>query len=268
MFERRGDRRIGLTILSPAYNLADVVEHFVASVGEQAVDVPCELIIVDDGSTDATLEEAVSAASCLPSTFDALVLNVPRCQPYRPGTFSFRAGLARQAGLVSARGERVLFVDADQRLAPGCAQAHVSLGRYVDVVLGHRDYEDNSAIEAALALRLRHEGLSGDRDWWTAFYTGNASVRTEAVIAAGGFDETLQFWGLDDTDLGYRLARMGATVWHSMRARVEHFPGITSGGGTTPEERRRAWGIHRDVLYRKYLDERILNAFAFLDARA
>lgn len=267
-FECRRDRGIALTILSPAYNLASTVERFIASVGDQMVDVPCELILVNDGSSDATLERGVSAASHLPGSMDVLVLSIPRRQPYRHGTFSFRAGLARQAGLLSARGERVLFVDADQRLASGCAQVHVSFGRYFDVVLGDRDYESFAPVEGSHWLELRHRNVSGRREWWTSFYTGNTSVRTDMLVAAGGFDETLQFWGLDDTDLGYRLARAGASVWHTMRARVEHFAGITSGGGTTIEERRRAWAIHRDVLYRKYLDERILDAFTFLDARA
>jgi glycosyltransferase involved in cell wall biosynthesis/MoaA/NifB/PqqE/SkfB family radical SAM enzyme len=267
-FERRRDQMIALTILSPAYNLASTVERFIASVGDQTVDVPCELIVVDDGSRDATIERCVAAASHLPASMDVLVLNLPRRQPYRHGTFSFRAGLARQAGLLSARGQRVLFVDADQRLASGCAQAHVAFGRYFDVVLGDRDHESNASVEGSHSLELRQRNVSGRREWWTSFYTGNASVRTDMLVAAGGFDETLQFWGLDDTDLGYRLARAGASVWHTMRARVEHFAGITSGGGTTIQERRHAWGIHRDVLYRKYLDERILDAFTFLDAHA
>jgi len=264
-FERRRDRLIALTILAPAYNLASHIETFIASVGDQTVDVPCELILVDDGSTDATLERAVSAASHLPASVDVLILNLARRQPYRHGTFSFRAGLARQAGLLSARSERVLFVDADQRLSSDCAQAHLSFGRYFDVVLGDRDYETSVPVEELHWLQLRQRSVSGRREWWTSFYTGNASVRKDMLIAAGGFDETLQFWGLDDTDLGYRLVRAGASVWHTMRARVEHFADAASGGGTTIEQRRRAWCTHRDVLYRKYLDERILNAFTFLD---
>jgi len=266
VFERRNHTATALTILSPAYNLAATIDRFVSSVGEQAVSVPCELIVVDDGSTDATMDRCVAAAARLPAFMDVLVLHLPRRQPYRQGTFSFRAGLARQAGLQSARGERVLFVDADQSLASGCAQVHISLGQYFDVVLGDRDYESATPAEVAHWLALSGRNVSGRREWWTSFYTGNASVRREMLEAAGGFDETLQFWGLDDTDLGYRLARVGASVWHTRRARVMHFAGITSGGGATPQERRRAWGIHRDVLYRKYLDQRILDAFTFVDA--
>ena len=265
-YERRRHPRVGLTILSPAYNLAGVIDQFVTSVGAQGpLDVPCELILVDDGSSDDTLERAVTSVARLPEALDALVLSLPRQEPYRSGTFSFRAGLARQAGLLHARGGRVLFVDADQRLDPECAGVHMRMGRYFDVVLGHREFEGEPAVETSHWLELRHQNVSGRRDWWTSFYTGNASVRRDVLIAAGGFDETLQFWGLDDTDLGYRLARSGASVWHTLRARVEHVAGVSSGGGATMEERRRAWRIHRDVLYRKYLDDGILRAFAFLD---
>src|SRR5207244_3566247 len=77
-FERRHHPMIALTILSPAYNLTGAIDRFIKSVGEQTVDVPCEIIVVDDGSTDGTLERGVAAASALPASMDALVLHVPR----------------------------------------------------------------------------------------------------------------------------------------------------------------------------------------------
>ncbi|MDN3241500.1 glycosyltransferase family 2 protein [Glycomyces tritici] len=51
--------------------------------------------------------------------------------------------------------------------------------------------------------------LDGFRFGWALATTANLGVSREAVAKAGGFDESFTGWGLEDTDLSYRLHRLG-----------------------------------------------------------
>ena len=53
------------------------------------------------------------------------------------------------------------------------------------------------------------------------FYTGNASVRREHVLAAGGFDET--YHRAEDVELAYRLQRLSLVFKFSPAAKGWHF---------------------------------------------
>lgn len=52
-------------------------------------------------------------------------------------------------------------------------------------------------------------GLDDFRFGWALATTANLGVARDAITAAGGFDETFTGWGLEDTDLSYRLHRLG-----------------------------------------------------------
>ncbi|MDA1361040.1 glycosyltransferase [Glycomyces luteolus] len=52
-------------------------------------------------------------------------------------------------------------------------------------------------------------GLEGFRFGWALATTANLSASRAAIEEAGGFDETFTGWGLEDTDLSYRLHRLG-----------------------------------------------------------
>ncbi|MCC3765623.1 glycosyltransferase [Glycomyces sp. TRM65418] len=51
--------------------------------------------------------------------------------------------------------------------------------------------------------------LTGFRFDWALATTANLAVPREAVEKIGGFDESFTGWGLEDTDLSYRLGRLG-----------------------------------------------------------
>jgi glycosyltransferase involved in cell wall biosynthesis len=52
-------------------------------------------------------------------------------------------------------------------------------------------------------------GLEDFRFGWGLATTANLAVPREAVREAGGFDEGFTGWGMEDTDLSYRLHRLG-----------------------------------------------------------
>ena len=92
------------SIIVPCYNAAATIERCLASISEQSTD--CEVIVIDDGSTDETLAilDRLSAK-------DKQIVLVHQDN----GGVS----IARNAGLERATGEWMLFCDADDSFRPG-----------------------------------------------------------------------------------------------------------------------------------------------------
>ena len=96
---------IDLTVLVPAYNEEATILGILERVGEQKIDgVNIEILVIDDGSTDATVELLEQN----PSLYTKLIK-----RPLNGGK-----GAAVKAGLSEATGGYVLFQDADLEYAP------------------------------------------------------------------------------------------------------------------------------------------------------
>lgn len=94
-----------ISILVPAYNEEASILETLERVGGQSVDgVQFEVIVIDDGSTDATVEKLQSR----PELYTILIR-----QPRNGGK-----GAAIKAGLAAASGEYILFQDADLEYDP------------------------------------------------------------------------------------------------------------------------------------------------------
>jgi len=102
---RAGTPRL-LSVVVPVYNEIDVLEELHRRMASALEDIPFELVVVDDGSTDGTAEalEALAAA-------DARVRVVPLSR-----NFGHQAALT--AGLDHARGNPVVTIDGDLQDPP------------------------------------------------------------------------------------------------------------------------------------------------------
>ncbi|TBU95741.1 glycosyltransferase family 2 protein [Stutzerimonas kirkiae] len=100
-----------ISILIPAYNYSAVLPRAVRSVLAQLGDVDCELLVIDDGSTDATPEVVASLHQEFPGRFRSMRKS--------------NGGLAsvRNLGIAETRGAWLVFLDADDELAEGALLA-------------------------------------------------------------------------------------------------------------------------------------------------
>lgn len=163
--------------------------------------LPDEILVVNNASVDRTGE----VAAAIPGV---RVVDEPR------------KGLvvARERGRREARGELLVYVDADCR-APLCWLARVERRfvrrpELVALSAGYRFYDwdwwgrllirlyDVSLAPATHVLVKYVLGLG------VVFYGGNFAVRREALAAIGGFDTSIEFHG-EDTNLGRRLFQVG-----------------------------------------------------------
>lgn len=96
-----------VSIVIPCYNQAHFLPESIQSVLAQT-HAPCEIVVVDDGSSDST---AVVAGE------------YPRVRCVRQKNQGLSG--ARNTGFRASRGEYIMFLDADDRLTPIAAEAHL-----------------------------------------------------------------------------------------------------------------------------------------------
>jgi glycosyltransferase involved in cell wall biosynthesis len=132
------------SVVIPAFNEAASIASVVRDLTAAAAWL--EILVVDDGSTDATGANAAAAG--------ARVVG----HPYNKGN-----GAAVKSGLREAAGRFILIVDADGQHRPADAARLVSqLGAY-DLVVGAR----SGQTQASLARRLGNAALNGIASYLT-----------------------------------------------------------------------------------------------------
>lgn len=198
-----------VSVVIPAYNAAGLIRETIESIlGQQ---YPCiEIIIVDDGSTDATAS-VVREFGCR--------VRLAR-QPNSGGCSS-----PRNHGLRLAQGEYVTFFDADDLMLPDKLTRQVEfLESHPDVsmvLMDYRNFDEAGPagqshfdtcreLRAALRVALR-AGIVPSRLATSILIKENFGIagsplfRRSILDACAGFDEGLQ--ASEDFDLIYRAAR-------------------------------------------------------------
>ena len=198
------DRRMPRpTVVIPTYNRRARLERVLQALSVQDFAEDFETVVVSDGSDDGTAEYLRSERVPLP---------VVACLQANAGPAS-----ARNAGVREATGDLIVFLDDDVVPTPALVREHVEtharLGERVVVIGPMLDPPDHTMsiyvrYEQAMLAKQYDAMIRGD---WAAtarqFYTGNASLRREHVVAAGGFNTALR--RAEDVELALRLDAMG-----------------------------------------------------------
>lgn len=188
---------IAVSVIIPAYNAAGTLADTLESLLSQSVS-SWEAVVVDDGSTDATGARAREYAER-----DARVRVLGRANGGEAA--------ARNTGIGAARYDWLLFLDADDWIAPRHLEkltAALAADRGLDAV--HCGY----ARVAADGTRIVDPYLPPAGDMFTvwarrsAFPVHACIVRKALVESVGGFDASLR--KSPDWDLWQRVARTGA----------------------------------------------------------
>lgn len=198
---------ITISAVIPAYNAEESIRDAVASMLGQSL-APLEVIVVDDGSGDATVEVATAAGA-----------RVIRQENRGPAA-------ARNAGIRAAKSPWIALLDADDRARPNrlARQALAAGQEGVDVVFADHRVEGRATPAAREPLVIDFEQL------WrrNCVPTSTVLLAKAAWERAGGFDEARDLIGVEDYNLWLRLARAGARFQHVNEVLVDYCPTATS----------------------------------------
>lgn len=225
-----------VSILIPCYNAsATVVRAVDSALAQTCPDI--EVIVADDGSTDASL-------ALLRREYRGDPRVSIHAEPHRGGNGT------RNRLLDLARGEYVQFLDADDTLAPGKVEACLAAyGEGVDVVFTDREFEGGDAGQIG-----RYPDPEGDV---VTYFIRNSVVtmlpvsRTADLRAVGGFDPALPC--CQEYELHLRLAHeRWRTVRHLPLPLCTYF--VTP--GSTSSNQGRLFATRAAVL-RRFAEERL-----------
>ena len=199
-----------ISIIMPVYGQRRALRHTLTSLTAQTVPpTDFEVIVVDDGSPEPVAPLVAEFA-------DRLAV---RCERHESN--KGRAA-ARNTGAAAAKGDHLLFLDADSVAHPRLLEAHQQ--RHPRVVLGRRiktawdtaaRFADPTTLptdvpphqdDGRYALGVEKKWAL-DRSPWVFLHSHNFSLPSTVFAEVGGFDEAFDRWGWEDTELAYRLFR-------------------------------------------------------------
>lgn len=198
------------SVVIPTYNRAPLLARTVQAFLQQE-GVALELIVVDDGSSDATPEVLAGFRD-------------PRLRVLRQANAGMAS--ARNAGLLQARGRYVLFNDDDVIPEAGFLQAHLELHQrypgaagvsytYIPETLGQEAFIRFWRARAESGVRGRADGASLG---WGGFWFASLSLPLGVAEAFA----PMRGYGWEDHELGWRLWRKGVRPRLARRARAAH----------------------------------------------
>ncbi len=191
-----------MSVIVPAFEAAETIGATLEALAAQDLELEFEVLVVDDGSTDATAEIAAAAPG-------VKVIKQANLGP----------GPARNRGAAEAVAPVLAFTDAD--CLPRADWLRAGLAGLADLDLLQGAVEpDPSKPRGPLDRSLWVLGESG------LYESANLFARRDCFERLGGFEDWL---GArigkplaEDVWLGWRARRAGARVGFSSRTRVEH----------------------------------------------
>lgn len=204
-----------VSVIIPAYNVAPYIGETLDSVFSQTFS-DYEVIVINDGSPDTEELERELAR---------FIDRINYVKQENRG-----ASAARNAGLRTARGEFVAFLDADDLWLPSYLDEQVKFIRERNCDLVGADAEvfsdsarDNKTYMEALMADAQPTGdvtfiglLSAGQN----LITSGVVVRREGVLEVGLFDEALR--NSQDFDLWLRLALHGTRMGYQRRVLLRY----------------------------------------------
>lgn len=204
-----------VSIIIPSYNRGTLISQTLESVLNQTYP-HWEAIVVDDGSTDNTLD-----------IVNAWVEKNNRIKLFKRDREPKGAPTCRNIGLQKSSGKFVIYLDSDDLIAPHCLMHRVEC--YIQntspdflvfpILLFDREIHDTNVLwnidtqESDLYRFLRTDAL-----WQT---TGPI-YKKSALLRVGGFREDLPFWQDFDIHLRCLLLGLQYTKFMSVKPDVYH----------------------------------------------
>lgn len=223
-----------ISIIIPARDAASTLPMCLDALGVQSLTETHEIIVVDDGSKDDTAEIARRAG--------AMGFTIPPSGP----------AAARNYGAQRARGEILLFTDADCVPAMTWAAELSSVFRDCTIAGAKGVYRTSQSglvprfVQAEYASKYERMARQASIDFIDTY---SAAYRRDVFLANGGFDISFPAPSVEDQEFSFRLAKKGYRLVFVPKAVVYHRHDLTLREYAT----RKFWiGYWKAVLLRRH----------------
>lgn len=191
-----------LSIVIPTYNRLPILEKCLRALESQEFSNKTyiedyEVVLVDDGSTDGTLNWLALHKDEFPHV---------RCfEQNHAGPAA-----ARNLGVEKAQGDRIIFIDSDLVVLSNFLQAHTNALVQGREKLGSDRFFTYGAVINTCNFNNPTAEPYKITDFSAAFFaTGNVAIPKHWLEKAGLFDNGFQLYGWEDLELGVRLKNLG-----------------------------------------------------------
>jgi glycosyltransferase involved in cell wall biosynthesis len=226
---------LSVSVVVPVYNAEATIGNMLSAlINQSGIPKNTEFIIVDNGSSDHTIE--------IIKKFPVTLLHESTRGP----------AAARNCGLAAATGDVIAHADADTQPTRRWLAEIVApfIDPQVMLVAGKTlAFEPETAVEryaARTAVHVAEKNLQ--RPVFPFAASVNLAVRRSAANAIGGWDETMIT--TEDVDFCYRLLqKFPGQIYYAPKALLMH-----RNRSTLPDMQRQAWtyGEGSANLYQKY----------------
>ncbi len=190
------------SIVIPTYNRKPILEKCLRALENQqlrgdSVVSGYEVVLVDDGSTDGTLEWLKSHSSEFP--------HVRSLSQDHQGPAA-----ARNLGVEQATGDTIIFIDSDLVVTEHFLQSHADA-----LVQGQQQLGSDRLFTYGWVINTCNFNNPTSEpykltDFSAAYFaTGNVAIARKWLEKAGLFDTRFQLYGWEDLELGVRLKQLG-----------------------------------------------------------
>lgn len=189
------------SIVIPTYNRQLILEKCLRALEDQHLTdgkvTNYEVVLVDDGSTDATLEWLKANSAEFP--------HVRSFQQDHQGPAA-----ARNLGVEKAVGDTIIFIDSDLVVTEHFLQSHADA-----LVQGQRELGNERLFTYGRVINTCNFDYPTAEpykltDFSAAYFaTGNVAIARHWLDQAGLFDTRFQLYGWEDLELGVRLKKLG-----------------------------------------------------------
>ncbi len=198
-----------VSVIVPAFNAAGTLGECLAALLNQSVERSSyEIIVVDDGSLDATAEVAARYSG----------EDVRLVRQHNQG-----AAGARNTGVAHATGDLLLFTDSDCVPQPDWIERMLAAFADPETVGAKGAYLTSQRRLVARFVQIEYEDRYDrmrNQERIDFIDTYSAGYRREVFLQNGGFDVSVRF--VEDQEFSFRLAEKGYKLVFVPEARVSH----------------------------------------------
>jgi glycosyltransferase involved in cell wall biosynthesis len=185
------------SIVIPTYNRRPILEKCLRALEQQTYHGSYEVVVVDDGSTDGTVEWLNQSSQMFP--------HVRLLQQNHQGPAA-----ARNLGVKQAAGDTIIFIDSDLVVTEIFLQAHTEAMTQAQQALGHNCLFTYGAVINTSNFDTPTAEAYKITDFSAAYFaTGNVMISRQWLLQAGLFDTQFSLYGWEDLELGVRLKNLG-----------------------------------------------------------